>query len=280
MSLGKLLRLFLKALVASTLAIFYASHALAQGIETPLIDLPLPGNWQLRPDWVEGRDSPLLFPFYEKEQGSMLYIRGGDWPWKAEELQEIIGQLKQIKAEPTARTGFAHFLAKSWFSFPAWYRVQAPVARRPVSPDGWALIGRGDNPNETRIWDDKKVHGDAEWFYVSQLTPGFIRTKRQGISGVTTEYAPTKLTLAERHQIGTGELLLFELETVYPSAERAVERFQMPQSLKGQRVRYGWVAYGRDGLTVGKPVLNFVFATSAKSGLDCNVLSRYLTQAK
>jgi len=76
------------------------------------------------------------------------------------------------------------------------------------------------------------------------------------------------------------KLLLFELETVYPSAEGAIERFQMPQSLKGQKVRYGWFAYGREGLTVGKPVLNLVFATPANSGFDCNVLARYLTQAK
>ncbi|HKW35858.1 MAG TPA: hypothetical protein VJN92_22825 [Candidatus Acidoferrum sp.] len=287
MFLGKPLLLFLKSFAASTLAIFLASQTLAQvrtsnefiGIKAPAIDLPLPGNWQARPDWVESRDSPPLFPFYENEQGTVLYIRGGDWPWKAEELGKIVEQLKQIEAEPTAHPGFAHFLAKSWFSFPLGYLKQAPLAKEPVR-DGWISPYGSINPNNTRIWDDKHVQGDAEWFYVSQLTPGHIHTRHDGKSFISTEYAPTKLTLAERRQVGIGELLLFELETVYPSAERAIDRFQMPQSLKGQRVRYGWVAYGREGLNVGKPVLNFVFATSAKSGLDCSVLSGYLPQAK
>lgn len=267
-------RLILNALAAN---VFFASQILAQGVNTPSIDLAIPGDWQARPEWVQGRVTPPIFPFYEREQGTALYIRGGEWPWKAEELENFIGQMKQILAEPTAHPGFAHFLATAWFPFPPGYLKKAPLAKEPALQTDFGPARRG--LIQTRIWD-YKVSGDAMWFYVSQLTPGHMEKKVLTENVIQTEYLPMNLTLAERTQIGGQDFLLFELETVDSSAEKAAERFQMPPSIKGQRLRYGWIAYAAEGLTVGKPVINLVFATVITSGLDCKSLSSVVAHAK
>lgn len=283
--LRKSARLGLDVLAVSALVAVFAPGLLPQGVKTPVVELPLPGEWSERPNWVAGRDLPQIFAFYEGTTGTVLYIQKSNSPWKAEELEDLIRQFKETEPELTEHPGFARFLASSFFLFPVDYlkqvsgEVDAPIV---MGQAARLLAYRSPNQRVNRhdktplMWDVKKVKGDAQWFYVSQLTPDFIVKKSGDASAVEEEYAPTKLTLAERRRTNVGETLLFELETVDFPPEKAIERFQMPPTLRGQRIRYGWVAYAPEGFSTTEPVLNFVFATAASSGVDCNVLSDLL----
>jgi len=279
----------LSGIAVSALLALFVPGLLAQGVKTPVVELPLPGEWSEQRNWVAGRDPRQNFAFYDGTKGTVLYIQKKNSPLKAEELEQLIQQLKKTEPELTEHPGFARFLASSYFLFPEDYLKQVSG-----DVDATTLIGQAArllayrSPNQEvnrhektpRMWDVEKVKGDAQWFYVSQLTPGFIVKKWGDAPAVEEEYAPTKLTLAERRRTNAGEILLFELETVDSPPDKAIERFQMPPALRGQRIRYGWVVYAPQGFPTTEPVLNLVFATAANSGVDCNLLSSLLSQRK
>lgn len=266
----------------SLAVLMFTSSLLAQGINTPIVKLDLPGNWQEQPEWVAHVNLPEKFAFYEQSSGSILHIRRTQLPWKVEALDKVIEQLKATETRLTERPGFARFLASAYFLFPVDYvkevaRVFDPA---PVIVGQAARILAYKSPERSgagrskapRMWEVKKVRGDAEWFYVSQLTPGFVTKRLNG--GLATEeaYAPVQLTRGERRSVGPGEALIFEMETKQPAGERAVKNFSMPATVKGQRIRYGWVLYSRDRFGDTTEVITIAFGTPLNSGVSCEAI--------
>ncbi len=271
-----------------TLVVFTASLLLAQGIQSPLVDLPLPGDWEERPEWVAEAARPEKLVFYDRMNGTVLHIRRRTEPFKVEELPELMRQFQRTESGLTKRSGFARFLAIAFFPLPKAYVKQVAQVLDPPQ----VIIGQaarifsyrfpgqkiGRRTKAPRIWDVKKVEGNAQNFYVSQLTPGFFIGKHAAALAIEEEYARTWLTRAELRRTNGGEALLFELETEQPAVKKAVKRFRMPPTLKNQQIRFGWIEYSPEGFTAAKPSLSIVFATPLNSGLDCDAVLGYLAR--
>jgi hypothetical protein len=244
-----------KGLTASVL--LFGLFGFAQGIQTSLVNLPFDGEWQAHPEWLKGIDVPEKFVFYDRVRGSVVHIRRTRLPWNANELDDVIRQFRTTESGLTKRPGFARFLALAFLPLPESYTRDM----------GQFFYKPGKVP---QLWDIRKVEANAQNFYVSQLTPGFIvvSASSRGVA-LEEEYAPTKLTSNERRKINGGEALLFELETEGPAVDKVVSHFQMPLSISNQRIRYGWIMYAADGFRTGIDVLQIAFATPQNSELDC-----------
>ena len=98
------------------------------------------------------------------------------------------------------------------------------------------------------LWDIKAVDSGAQLFYTSQLVPRIAVTRINGKLNMGEEYVPLQVNHVEKIASAGGEALEFDLETAGTAIQRAIERFGMPASIKGQRIRYSWVIYGPAGL--------------------------------
>lgn len=159
---------------------------------------------------------------------------------------------------------FARFLAEEVFKPPdAYFKANVPFI-------GKAIKG-GKQVDTLYIWDMKGIKGNVHLFYIAQLTPRVVAVMKGKAVHIGPEFVPLRMTRAERRTIGKGEALVFELETEKPAIERAVKRFKMPLSIKGQRIRYGLVFYADQGFAA-EPPIRIVFATPVGTGLDCLVV--------
>lgn len=239
-------------------------------IETPILKMSLPGQWEPRPEFA--KEVKERFAFYDKANGNLLYLQKLEKAVSPQAMSELVTNM------PIAETFWgeaphpqlARFIATQFFPLPESYHTANGPNIRDAMKSG--------KTDTLYVWDMKGVEGDAQLYYTSQLIPRIAVAKVNGKLNVGEEYVSLRVARAEKVTVPEGEAVLFDLETERTAVDRAIERFGMPEGLKGQRIRYSWVIYGPSGFAAGPPISALV-AASASSPLDSNAILNALRQS-
>jgi hypothetical protein len=245
-------------LLAATLLAALAATLAAQTIRTPLGEFNLPGDWQPRPEWLAGVDAPGGHLFYDATSGGVLHLRPGDASWTEADIAAVVTQLREMEAGSESYPAVARVLSSAFFPLPAAYRERISGTR----------LGRRGYP---RVWETSAEPGNAQWFYASQITTGLAARRVGEETYYAEEFAALRLVHGERRRAGTGEAVVFEIETVRPAVADAVARFDIAAA-RGRRVRYGWVLYAPRGLGNVEGMLSAGFAAPADAPLDAQAV--------
>lgn len=256
----------MRAFLIAALLVTSSSQNLAGAalIETPVLTVSLSGQWEPRPEFAKGVKG--RFAFYETASGSLLYIQKFERAVTSQAVSELVTSM------PTSETFWgeaphprlARLIATQFFPLPESYHSAN------------AAIYQGRDP--VYVWDLKGAEGDAQLFYTSQLVPRVVTARINGKLNIGEEYVPLRVTRAEKVDVPEGEAVLFDLETEKTAIDRAIARFGMPNSMKGQRLRYSWVIYAASGFSAGPPISALV-ATPVSSSLDSKLILEALRQS-
>jgi hypothetical protein len=249
LSVGALLILFSSTLV---------SFGQSQNIQSGYADMTVPGNWQSAKQFAAGNAAEDLY--YDAGSGSLLLISQQSGLLK-------VGDIAKFFSAKTSSRDAAALLSDTEFRLPLTYTDRA-------SKD----IAKGSKP--PRIWDLKEGEGNPAWFYASQLFDEYHVHDVGGSSEISVLFDPVTVLTAEQRSVPGGDVLMFEVETNKPAVEAALKRFQMPATLKDQRIRYGWVQFSPGGIASGNTVLSVAFAVPANSNLTIEELAKQVSVAK
>jgi len=251
--------------------VFIAATARAQVIETSVLNLSLAGQWEPRPEWTNEQKLREKFAFFERSTGSLMHIQRYERTFDPKEISASNMQASETFWGEPPHPRFARFLVNNMFLFPASYHQEAG---RYMAE---AMVGR--KTQTLYLWDLKGIEGDAHLFYMSQLTPRIVAVNVKGIWHFGEEYVPLRMTRAEKREAAKGEALVFEMESEKPATDHAVKSFQMPDSIKDQRIRYSLVMYAPAGFAAGPPI-SILVATPVSSSLDCDAILKALSPSE
>jgi hypothetical protein len=263
----------LKQRTAVVILCLLAVPCLAQGVRSPILQIPLDGQWEEKPAWTAGQEANAKYAFYERNSATVLHIQRLEKAMQPGSLDDVVSAMQKEEATSTGTRylAFAQLLARGQFSRPAVYMRALRVTVDKVMAGG--------NERMPRMRDVKDIEANAQWFYVSQLNPGMVAHIAGTSLMLDEDYIPMKMTRAERYT-AVGEALVFEMETQQPAIVEDVHHFQMPRSVEGQKIRYGMIFYARSGFAAGEPPISVVFATPVNSGVDCKSILNALSQTK
>lgn len=230
--------------------------AAAQGIQSPMVNLPLNGKWQQALD-IEKDSAPGAQVFYDQVSGTVLQMR---YDFQLRAVADISQQFLNA-GKSTASPECSKILMSSMFPLPSKYTQSIS-----------GTIYQGKTP---KLWEVKDP-GNAAWFYVSQLFGGYHVTGSDRNTEIHEEFVPLRVILAEHKATSNGDALLFEAETEKAAPEIAIKRFKLPASVKDQRLRYGWIQFSPGGMTSSESIISLAFATPVNSGFDVNTVLEQL----
>jgi hypothetical protein len=256
-------------IAAVLLASLSQNQADGASIETPILKLSLSGQWEPRPELTRGAKD--RFAFYEPASGGLLYIQKLDRlnPQTFVELVTNLSASESFWGE-ASHPRLARIMATEFFPLPESYNeANAPYIRDAM---------KGGRTDPVYVWDLKGVEGDAQLFYTSQLIPRVVAARVNGKLNVGEEYAPLRVTHAENATVPEGDAVLFDLETERVAVDRAIERFGMPEGIKGHHLRYSWVAYKPSGSSAG-PGISVLVAAPGSFSLNSKLLLDALRQS-
>ncbi len=223
----------------------------AQGIQTPIINLPLAGAWQPCLDVQNEWRQPNQYVFCDTASGALVQIRA---QYELRSVQQISQFFATAGQQSAGDIEASKLLVSSVFPIPSKYITA-------ISP----VLHNGGKP--PHLWEVKEP-GNRGWFYLAQLFGGFRVTGGSTSSQAMEEYYPIRVTRAEHKSVTLGEALLFEAETEKPPLEAVAKKYKFPAESVAQRVRYGWIQYAPGGVGSGNGVVSVVFAAPVNSGLD------------
>ena len=138
----------------------------AQGIDSPIVKLALPGMWVEHPEWVGGsaKQAPSAVPvwqvFYQPQSGEYADI-GKNAAWNDGDADKNVQTLNKMTTNESGvlQPELQRILAKYYFPRSDTYLTQNADQIR----SGKQLLP---------AWELKGIKGDVRSFYSSQLTPG------------------------------------------------------------------------------------------------------------
>lgn len=232
------------------------STAAGQGIQSPMVNLPLNGKWQPAVD-VEKDSAPGSQVFYDQVSGTVLEMR---YDYQLRAVGDISQQFLNA-GKSTASADCSKILMSSMFPLPNKYTQSIADS-----------MYQGKTP---KLWEVKDP-GNVAWFYVSQLFGGYHVTGTDRSTEIHEEFVPLRVIRAEHKATANGDALLFEAETERSAPEIAIRRFKLPATVKDQRLRYGWIQFSPGGMTSSENIISLAFATPVNSGLDVNTVLEQL----
>lgn len=244
------------------IAVLAAGLAAAQGIRSPVAQLDLPGNWQERPEWLAGVDAPGGQVYYDAGSATVVHLRPGDASWTQADLDAVVAQLREIEQSSAPYPSVARLIASAFFPLPAAYRQR--VTRTSAGRRGFA-----------RVWETDAAAGNAQLFYASQITTGLSARRVGKDTYYSEDFVAMRLIAGERREAGSGEAVVFEVETADPAVADAAARFAVA-SAAGGRLRYGWVLYAPGTFKQAAGMVSVGFATPAGSAINAEAILRAL----
>jgi hypothetical protein len=243
-----------------------AALAAAQGIRTSVAELDLPGQWQERPEWLAGIEAPGGHVYYDAASTAVVHLRPGDASWAEADLTAVIAQLREMEQGAVSYPSVARVISSAFFPLPAAYRQR--VTR--TNP------GRRGFP---RLWETDAAAGNAQLFYASQLTTGLSARKVGKDTYYSEDFVGLRLIAGERRAAGSGEAVVFEMETAGPAIPDATARFEIAAAA-GARLRYGWVLYAPASFKQAAGMVSVGYAAPAGSAVNAEAIVEALAASR